>query len=107
MYQQGQLNEAEGLYTQVLDRRRVAWRPTHASTDDAMYCLALTWQEQGKWDEAEQLMAEIVELRKEALGTDNPRTLEVLQVLASWREEREAKETDFKRSTRRTMVNVL
>ncbi len=47
----------------------------HPDTLTSMANLALTYSNQGRWDEAERLEVEVMEMRKTKLGADHPDTL--------------------------------
>ncbi|EIW80071.1 hypothetical protein CONPUDRAFT_155439 [Coniophora puteana RWD-64-598 SS2] len=55
LWQQGKLDEAEELETQVLEARKRVLGPEHPSTLTSMANLASTLWQQGKLDEAEEL----------------------------------------------------
>jgi len=44
--------------------------------------LALTYHNQGRWDEAEKLQVEVMDARKVKLGSQHPDTLQVMADLA-------------------------
>jgi tetratricopeptide (TPR) repeat protein len=44
--------------------------------------LASTYENQGRWKEAEELEVQVVEMRKRVLGAEHPNTLQVMSNLA-------------------------
>ena len=47
----------------------------HPDTLRSMTNLAVTYREQGRWNEAEQLQVQVVEMRKKLIGAEHPDTL--------------------------------
>ena len=54
-----------------------------------MHNLASTYNEQGRTEEAEKLLLQVVELRKRVLGVEHPDTLVTMCTLASIKEGKE------------------
>ena len=57
-----------------------------------MVNLAKTWHEQGKLDEAESLLSQAVELRRQVLGVEHPYTIGALKDLEWMTADRGARE---------------
>ena len=57
--------------------------PEHPSTLTSMANLASTYQNQGRWTEAEELLEQVLETRKTVLGAKHPATLTSMANLAS------------------------
>ena len=55
----------------------------HPGTLINMSNLALNYQNQGRWDEAEKLQVEVMETCKVKMGLDHPDTLTAMNNLAS------------------------
>jgi tetratricopeptide (TPR) repeat protein len=55
----------------------------HPDTLTSMNNLALTYRNQGRWKEAEELNVQVMEMRKRVLGTEHPDTLTSMNNLAS------------------------
>ena len=71
------MNEAEQLEIQVLDMRKTLLGAEHTDTLTSMTNLASTYCQQGKLNEAEHLMAEVLDisLSEKLLGAKHPITL--------------------------------
>ncbi|KAE8371536.1 hypothetical protein BDV26DRAFT_125608 [Aspergillus bertholletiae] len=54
---------------------RLASRPEHPNTLTSMANLASTYWNQGRWKEAEELEVQVMETRKQVLGSEHPSTL--------------------------------
>jgi Tetratricopeptide repeat len=54
----------------------------HPDTLTSIANLALTYRNQGRWKEAEQLFVQVMETRKTVLGVDHPDTLASMNNLA-------------------------
>ncbi|KAG9053224.1 hypothetical protein FS842_008481 [Serendipita sp. 407] len=54
-----------------------------------MHALAVTLQDRGQWDEAENMMQEVVILRQDILGPQHPRTISAISSISSIRIQRE------------------
>ncbi|KAL7817991.1 hypothetical protein V8C44DRAFT_347549 [Trichoderma aethiopicum] len=83
---QGLYNEAEDLLTHVAD----VCKDDSDVIDDtrrttSMHNLACIYKLKGRWQEAEALLAEATDHRRETLGEDHPRTLSSMANLASTR----------------------
>lgn len=84
----GRHQEAEPLYTQVLEIRKRVQGPNHPTTLRSMKNLAQYYLEQGRYDDAEPLNLEVLEIRKRVLGDKHPDTLFAMMNLANlYREE--------------------
>jgi len=85
---------------ELLDLRKEVLGPKHPDTIRAMGDLALTWQQQGRSNEAEKLQVEVLDLRKEVLGLKHPDTIRAMANLAvtwqqqGWSNEAEKLEVD-------------
>jgi hypothetical protein len=66
----------------VLELQKEVLGEKHPDTITAMANLALTWRQQGRSNEAEQLQIEVLELRKEVLGEKHPDTIRAMANLA-------------------------
>ncbi|KAJ5843194.1 uncharacterized protein N7525_000935 [Penicillium rubens] len=80
---EGRWEEAEQLFTQVIETSKTKLGADHPSTLTSMAHLASTLREQGRWEEAEQLELQVVETSKTKLGADHPNTLTSIANLAS------------------------
>ncbi|KAB8068595.1 Tetratricopeptide repeat-domain-containing protein [Aspergillus leporis] len=65
----------------------MAWRypllgTKHPDTLDCMANLASTYRNQGRWEEAEKLGAQVMEMRKRVLGPEHPSALTSRESLA-------------------------
>jgi Tetratricopeptide repeat len=54
---------------------------------DSLGLLASTYQDQGRWKEAEELFVQVMETRKRVLGQEHPHTLTSINNLAFTRKE--------------------
>ncbi|CAG8250571.1 unnamed protein product [Penicillium salamii] len=80
---EGQWEEAEQLFVQVMATRKTKLGADHPSTLTSMANLASTYRNQGRWEEAKQLEVQVMETRKAKLGADHPDTLTSMANLAS------------------------
>jgi hypothetical protein len=55
----------------------------HPDTLRSMGNLASTYRNQGRWNEAEQLEIQVLDMRKKLLGAEHPDTLQSMANLAS------------------------
>ena len=55
----------------------------HPDTLISMTNLASTYQIQGRWNEAEELFVQVIDMRKRLLGAEHPHTLTSMANLAS------------------------
>jgi hypothetical protein len=69
------------LLVEVLNASKRVQGAQHPHTLISMHNLACTYEEQGRLQEAETLMAETVEMRRQVLGENNYRTLGSMQYL--------------------------
>src|ERR1700678_1176668 len=76
MMDAGDWNNAEKLFVQVMDMRKKLLGVEHPDTLKSMANLAITYQNQGRWNEAEQLMS------RKLLGAEHPDTLTSMANLA-------------------------
>jgi tetratricopeptide (TPR) repeat protein len=83
LYQDGQWDEAEVAFTQVLETRKRVHEPDHPATLTSMTKLASTHRRQGRWNEAEELEVQVMETSKAVLGAKHPDTLTSMGNLAS------------------------
>ncbi|GIC93461.1 uncharacterized protein Aud_009949 [Aspergillus udagawae] len=81
--QDGQWDDAEVAFTQVLEMRKRVLGPDHPSTLASMAALASTYWGQGRWNEAEKLEVQVIETSKTVLGAEHPDTLISMMNLAS------------------------
>jgi hypothetical protein len=77
----------EALVTKVDGRLELSASPwvlgeEHPSTLTSMANLALTYSNQGRWKEAEELEVQVMEARKRVLGEEHPHTLTSMHNLA-------------------------
>ena len=64
-----------------MDIRKKLLGPEHPSTLNSMGNLASTYRYQGKWNEAEQLEAQVMDLSKKLLGPDwHPHALNMMSI---------------------------
>ncbi|KAL4732890.1 hypothetical protein BDV11DRAFT_210631 [Aspergillus similis] len=74
---------AEALYKELLEIDKRQRGPEHPLTLTIMANLALTYHNQGRWNEAEKLNMEVMKTRKAVLGAEHPSTLTSMANLAS------------------------
>ena len=65
-----------------MEKRKEVLGEGHPSTLTSMNNLAMTYSNQGRWEEAEKLVVEVMEKRKEVLGEGHPSTLTSMHNLA-------------------------
>jgi hypothetical protein len=75
------LKEIEEIGTQVIEIRKRVLGVEHPDTLIVMGNLAVTWEGQGKNEEALTLMSVCAEMRLRVLGADHPATLSTLEWL--------------------------
>ncbi|RYP46560.1 hypothetical protein DL768_007242 [Monosporascus sp. mg162] len=80
---QGRYNEAEKVYTEVLQLRRKVLEKEHPDTIESMAHLAATYHQQGRYGEAEEIRVETLQLRREVLGKKHPDTIWSMAELAA------------------------
>ncbi|KAK5202618.1 Gluconate transport-inducing protein required for gluconate-H+ symport [Exophiala xenobiotica] len=92
--QQGKYEEAEGMHNQTLDLRKKALGEKHPSTlasmnnlavvlsTTSMDNLAVVLRQQGKYEDAEQMQRQTLDLREKVLGEEHPSTLTSMNDLA-------------------------
>ena len=76
------MDNAEELFTLVVEADKRIPGSEHADALTTMHELALTYQDKGRLDEAEDLLVEVVEKRKRVLGADHTFTLQSMHNLA-------------------------
>ncbi|KAJ6090103.1 Tetratricopeptide-like helical [Penicillium sp. IBT 16267x] len=108
---EGQWEEAEELFMQVMETRKTKLGADHPDTLTSMANLASTYRSQGRWEEAEQLFVQVMEARKTKLGADHPSTLTSMGNLAStyWNQGRwdDAEQLEVQvMATRKTKLGV-
>jgi Tetratricopeptide repeat len=73
---------------QVVEVRKMVLGPEHPGTLTSMNNLALTYQSQGQWVEAETIQVHVMETRKTVLGPDHPGTLDGMWNLSyTWKQQ--------------------
>jgi len=70
----------------VLETRKRVLGIEHPDTLTSMNNLALTWKDQGRDEEAFDMMKSVVQLRRKVLGADHPYSIGSAEVLAEWQE---------------------
>jgi hypothetical protein len=88
---QGRWDDAEILGRKALEGCEKAFlrhNNTHPDTLSAMASLALTYSNQGRFEEAESLQDDVAVLRREVLGRQHPDTLAATAGLAAIRQRR-------------------
>ena len=86
LYSDRRLNEAEIVFTEVMETRKKVLGAEHPDTLASMANLASTFRNQGRWKEAEELEAQVIETRKRVLGREHPDTLTSINYLAfTWK----------------------
>jgi len=78
---QKQYEDAEHLFREALEGRKLKLGDDHPDTLETKNDLAVLYKEQGKYDEAETLLLESIEGRRLKLGDTHPHTLESLNNL--------------------------
>jgi hypothetical protein len=68
---------------QVIETTKRVLGEEHPDTLTSMANLALTYSDQGRWTEAEELQVQVIEMRKRVLGAEHPDTLTSMANLAS------------------------
>ena len=58
-----------------MDMRKKLLGAEHSDTLRNMSNLAVTYGNQGRWNEAEQLQIQVIDMAKKILGADHPETL--------------------------------
>ncbi|KAJ6500313.1 hypothetical protein DFH09DRAFT_327109 [Mycena vulgaris] len=82
-YNAERLKNAEQLQLAVLEHQRNVLSEDHLDTLHAMEALALTYRQQGKYEESEELHVVVLEKRRKMLGEDHLDTLLTMRNLAS------------------------
>src|SRR5262249_678106 len=79
----GRYEEAEALYTHVLDVQRRVLGPEHSSTLATANNLAVLYESRGAYVKAEKLHTQVLEVKRRALGPEHPDTLVTMYNLAA------------------------
>ncbi|CAE7616385.1 klc-2 [Symbiodinium sp. KB8] len=86
--ERGRLEEAEELYRQVLESRRVKLGDEHADTMSSISDLATLLKEKEEWKEAEQLFCDKLKRCQSVHGTQHKETITATKKLAKFLKER-------------------
>jgi len=96
LLEDGRYQEAEKVFSEVVEIQNNMLGPEHVSTLASMSNLACAYGEQGQWKKAEESNTKILEIRKRVLGPEHPDTLinmnnlaEMLRQQKQWREAEE------------------
>lgn len=81
--QVGRTEEAEALFREALEARRIALGSTDPATLVVINNLGLMLRDLGRWNEAHALLSEEVAARREGQGDSHPDTLTSMNNLAS------------------------
>ncbi|PKS05676.1 hypothetical protein jhhlp_008196 [Lomentospora prolificans] len=81
---QGRWDEAEKLFVQVMETRKLKLGDDHPSTLTSMANLAFTWKAQGRLTDALSLMRSCASSQQRTLGLRHPHTLSSLAALDDW-----------------------
>jgi tetratricopeptide (TPR) repeat protein len=81
LFSDGRFLEAENLYKELLEKEING--PDDASILSSAVRLAITYQNQGRWDEAGKLLVVVLEAYMTGLGTEHLDTLTIMANLAS------------------------
>ncbi len=79
----GSYHPATIIYQRLNEQKKKNLGLEHQDTLTNMAYLALTYQSQGRWKEAEELEIQVLETRKRVLGLEHPDTLASMAHLAS------------------------
>ncbi|GLB10180.1 hypothetical protein AtubIFM57258_006581 [Aspergillus tubingensis] len=79
--EQGQGEKARDIKTKTLERVRQLHGPEHDAVIDAQLDLAICYEKQGQFREAEALHQHMYQVRQRSLGSEDPKTLTSLQHL--------------------------
>jgi len=79
----GLYEKAANMRKRTWDQRKALLGEEHSDTLASMANLALTYQNQGRWTEAEKLEIRVSETRQRVLGEEHPNTLSSMGNLAS------------------------
>jgi hypothetical protein len=71
------------MHRRALEAKERVIGAEHPDTLTSMANLALTYRDQGRWKEAEELDVQVMETRKRVLGAEHPDTLTSMANLAS------------------------
>jgi hypothetical protein len=66
-----------------METRKRVLSNKHPDTLSSMHNLASTYQNQGRWNEAEKLFVQVMETTKRVLGDEHPHTLTSIANLAA------------------------
>jgi tetratricopeptide (TPR) repeat protein len=75
LYRDGRWNEAEIIFSQVLEKQKRIYDKDHPWILTSMANLGQTYSKQGQQDKAENLKKQVMEIRKRVLGMEHPDTL--------------------------------
>ena len=82
LYSDGRWNEAETIYTRLLEIEKTKLGADHPNTLTSISHLASTYRNQGRWDQAEELQVQVMEILKRKLGEGHLDTLTSISNLA-------------------------
>jgi len=78
----GRYEEAEPVFTEVLEAKRRVLGEQHPETMTSMNNLAVLYRQQGKYAEAEELYRKVVDIQKRVMGEEHPNVLLTLNGIA-------------------------
>lgn len=67
-----------------METRKRVLKEEHPDTLSSMANLAATYRNQGRWDEAIELIQVVVNLRTKNIGVNHPDTLGAIDLLDEW-----------------------
>ena len=82
LYNKGELEETEALWTEALQMNRQLLDAAHPDIAFNLSNLALVAHDKGNYDAAETLYREVLEIRRQALGEEHPDIAQTLNNLA-------------------------
>ena len=92
--QQERYDEAEPLFLQIWENRRISRGEGHLATLETVYFLGTLYKNQGRHDQAESFLERAVWGRRFALGDEHPDTLEawnsLIDLYKTWNKPEEA-----------------
>jgi tetratricopeptide (TPR) repeat protein len=92
--QQGRYDEAEPLFRQVLENRRIKRGEGHLATLETVYLLGTLYKNRGRNDKAESFLLRALWGRRLTLGDEHPDTLEawnsLIELYEAWNKPDEA-----------------
>jgi tetratricopeptide (TPR) repeat protein len=93
---QKKYEDAERLFDEVLEARKLKLGDDHPDTLESKNDLAMLYKEQGRYEEAEKYLLEAVEGRRLKLGDTNPHTIEsvnnLIDLYEAWDKPEKAKQ---------------